>query len=147
MWWSRRRVWRPGHPRRQLLDLSRTSPGDDGAYLSNPPDVLLAILGREPQVLVQPETHIVAVEPVGLQAELEQVLLEGRRDGRFARRREAGEPDGATLLLAQLAALFAREARVPGDVALGNVLVGFEWKDSRRLTLPLLLLIGMPYGC
>lgn len=86
-------------------------------YLSDPADVLLAVLGREAQVLVQPEAHVIAVEPVRRQAELEEVLLQRRRNGRLAGRRQTSEPDGASLLLAELAALAASEAGVPGDVA------------------------------
>lgn len=48
---------------------------------------------------------------------MQEVLLEGCGDGGLARGREAGEPDGQALLAAELVALFARERRVPGDVA------------------------------
>lgn len=85
-------------------------------YLSNAADVLVAVLLREAQVLVQAEAHVVAVEPVRGQAEVQQVLLEGRGDGRLARRRQAREPDGEPPLAAQLVALVPRQRRVPGDV-------------------------------
>jgi hypothetical protein len=45
------------------------------------------------------------------------MLLEGSRNGGLSRRREAGEPDGGALLLAELAALLAAKALVPCDVA------------------------------
>ncbi len=62
-------------------------PGRGVRYLSDTADVLVAVLFGEAQVLVEPETHIVAVEPVRGQANVEQVLLEGGRDGRLARGR------------------------------------------------------------
>ena len=51
------------------------------AHLSYPPDVLLPILLTEPQVLVQAEADIVAIQPVGRKAQVEQMLLERDRDG------------------------------------------------------------------
>lgn len=41
-----------------------------GPYLSNAANVLVAVLLGKPQVLVQPEAHIVAVKPVRRQAEM-----------------------------------------------------------------------------
>ena len=58
-----------------------------GHYLSDTADVLVAVLFGKAQVLVEPETHIVTVEPVSGQADVEQVLLKGGRDGRLARGR------------------------------------------------------------
>lgn len=86
-------------------------------YLSDTADVLVPVLFGEPEVLVQAEAHIVAVQSVAGQALLEEVLLEGGGDGRLARGGQTGEPDGAALLLAEFAALLAGEAGVPGDVA------------------------------
>jgi hypothetical protein len=86
-------------------------------HLGDPPDVLVAALLVEAQVLVEPKAHVVAVEAVRGQPEVQQVLLERRRDGRLARRREPCEPDGQPALLAQGVALVARERRMPGDVA------------------------------
>lgn len=86
-------------------------------YLSYPANVLIPVLLREAKVLVQAEANVVAVEAVGSEAEVEQVLLEGSRNGGLARGRETGEPDGEALLLAELVALLAREAGMPGDVA------------------------------
>lgn len=88
-------------------------------YLSNPADVLFSVLRRESEVLVQTKSHIVAVESVGLQTKVEEVLLEGNGNGGLARSREPGKPDGAALLLAKVAAFGASEACVPGDVAVG----------------------------
>lgn len=86
-------------------------------HLSNSSNVLLTVFGRETEVLVQTESHIVAVESVCRKTKFEEVLLKGSRNGRFARRRKAGKPDSASFLFAKLAALCAREAGVPGDVA------------------------------
>lgn len=120
------------------------------SYLSNPSNILLPILGREAQVLVQPEPHIIAVQPISRQAEFEQVLLERSRDGGFARGREAGEPDGAAFLLAQLAALGAREAGVPGDVAVWEEFVRgigtCGGKHGRSLTYVAIFAVNMDYG-
>lgn len=87
--------------------------------LGDAANVFVAVLFGEAQVLVQAEADIVAVEAVGGEAEVEEVLLEGGGDGGFARGGEAGEPDGEALLLAEGLALGAGEGRVPGDVARG----------------------------
>lgn len=86
-------------------------------YLADAPDVLGAVLVGEAEVLVEAEAHVVAVEAVGGQAEVQEVLLERRRHRRLARGREPREPQREALLLAQLVALRARQGRVPGDVA------------------------------
>ena len=86
-------------------------------YLGDSANVLVAVLLGETEVLVQAEADIVAVETVGGNAEVEEVLLERGRNGGFARGREAGQPDGEAALLAELVALMAREGRVPSDVA------------------------------
>jgi hypothetical protein len=77
------------------------------AYLSDTPDVLLSVLGREAKVFVQAEADVVAIESVGLETEVEEVLLEGNGDGGLARGRETSEPDGGALLLAEIGALSA----------------------------------------
>lgn len=86
-------------------------------YLADAPDVLGAVLVGEAEVLVEAEAHVVAVEAVGGEPEVQEVLLEGRGHRRLARGREAREPQREALLLAQAVALGAREGRVPGDVA------------------------------
>ena len=98
-------------------------------YLGDTADVLVAVLLGKAKVLVQAEADIVAVEAVGGDAEVEEMLLEGCCDGGLARGGEAGEPDGEAALLAQVVALAAREGRVPGDVAAGRhvVLVVCTW--------------------
>ena len=87
------------------------------AYLSDTPDVLLSVLGREAKVLVQAEPDVVAVEPVGLKTKVEEVLLKGNGNGGLSRGGETSEPDGGTLLLAEVGTLLTGETRVPCDVA------------------------------
>jgi hypothetical protein len=86
-------------------------------YLCNTANVLITALLVKAKVLVEAETDIVAVETVRGKTLLEKVLLESSGNGRLARGRETGEPDGSTLLLAELAALLAGKTSVPGDVA------------------------------
>lgn len=90
---------------------------NENTYLGDTTNVLIAILLAETQVLVEAEAHVVAVEAVRGEAQVQQVLLEGGRDGGLARGGKAGEPDGHALLAAELIALLARERRVPCDVA------------------------------
>lgn len=52
---------------------------------------------------------------------MEEVLLESDGDGGLAGGRETSEPDGGTLLLAEVGALSASETRVPCDVAVAFV--------------------------
>ncbi|TLS23288.1 uncharacterized protein PpBr36_05932 [Pyricularia pennisetigena] len=91
--------------------------GKQLGHLGDPADVFVAVLFREAQVLVEPEPHVVAVEPVRRQAQVQQVLLQRRRHRRLARRRQPREPDCEAALAAQLVTLAARQAVVPGDVA------------------------------
>lgn len=86
-------------------------------HLSDTPNVLLSVLGREAEVLVQAEPDVVAIESVGLETTLEEVLLESNGDGGLARGRETSEPDGGALLLAEVGALSAGKTCVPCDVA------------------------------
>lgn len=87
-------------------------------HLGNSADVLVSVLLREAEILVQAKSHIVAVEAVGRDAEMEEVLLERGRDGGLAGGRQAGQPDGKAALATELIALAARQGRVPGDVAI-----------------------------
>ena len=88
-------------------------------YLRNAPNVLIPVLLTEAEILVQSEAHIVAIETVGSEAQVQQVLLERCRDCGLSGCRETGEPDGEAGLLAVCVALLARKGRVPGDVAGG----------------------------
>jgi hypothetical protein len=56
----------------------------DLAHLSNAADVLLAILGRESEVLVEAEADIVSVEAEGALLALQQLEFESAREGRLA---------------------------------------------------------------
>ena len=91
--------------------------GPRWTHLRNAPDVLVPVLLAEAEVLVQPKANIVAIETVGGEAQVQQVLLERSRDGRLSGRGKACEPDGEAGLLAECVALSARKGRVPGDVA------------------------------
>lgn len=98
--------------------MSRGSAEGAGAGdLCYPADVLFSVFRREAQVLVQAEANIVAVKPVASEALLQQMLFECGCDRRLAGSRETGEPDRAAFLLAECAALLARKASVPGNVA------------------------------
>jgi hypothetical protein len=85
-------------------------------YLSDSSDVLVAIFLAKSQVLVQAKSDVVAVEPVGSETQVQQVLLQSRGDGGFTGCAETSEPDGHATLLAELVALAPRERRVPCDV-------------------------------
>ena len=61
-------------------------------YLSNPANILHAILLTEAQILVQPKSNIVAIQSISGQPQVEQMLLKRDGDGRLARGREACEP-------------------------------------------------------
>ena len=53
-------------------------------YLADSSDVLGAVLIGEAEVLVETEAHVVAVEAVGGEPEVQEVLLEGRGHRRLA---------------------------------------------------------------
>lgn len=62
-------------------------------YLSYAANVFVTVLLRESQVLVESEADVVAVEAIGSDAEVQEVLLQRRCDSRLARGGEAGEPE------------------------------------------------------
>ena len=67
---------------------------------------------------------------------MQEVLLEGRGDGRLARRGEARQPEGDAALAAELGALGAGEGRVPGDVA-GGIIASSDFvylRDGAHVT-------------
>ena len=68
--------------------------GKELSDLCHPADVLLAVLGGEAEVLVQPRPDVVAVEAVGGDAAGDEVLLQGEGDRRLARPREAYWEEG-----------------------------------------------------
>lgn len=91
--------------------------GKQLGHLGNAADVFVAVLFRKAQVLIEPEPDVVAVQPVRGQAQVQKVLLQRRCHRRLARRRQTCEPDCEAALAAQLVALAAGQAVVPGDVA------------------------------
>lgn len=99
-------------------------------YLCDTADVLVTALLVEAKVLVETETDIVTVKTVGSKTLLEKVLLKSSGNGRLARGGEPGEPDGSTLLLAELATLLAGKTSVPGDVAIVQFMSEILYKDT-----------------
>lgn len=99
-------------------DGDRGTVGEQLGDLGDPPDVLVAILLTETQVLIQPEADVVAVQAVGGYAAVaEQLVFQFDRDGRLARGGQAGQPDRETLLFAESGAL----ATCEGSGVIGNV--------------------------
>src|SRR5262249_23106977 len=79
--------------------------------------VLGAILGREPQVLVEPVADVVPIEDVGAHTAFPEVLLELDGDGGLAGAGEAGQPDGRTLVSVELLPVTTgHRALMPDDV-------------------------------
>lgn len=78
----------------------REQQGDFG----DAPDVLVAVGLAEAEVAIEPEADVVAIEPVGGQGGVQEVLLECGGDGGFPRGGEPGEPDCKAGLGAQGAA-------------------------------------------
>lgn len=91
--------------------------GKELGDLGDTADVLVAVLLAEAEVLVQAEAHIVAIQTVGRQAQVQQVLLEGGGDGGLSGGGQTGEPDGEALLFTEALAFGTGEGWVPGDVA------------------------------
>jgi hypothetical protein len=114
---SRRRAWRPDCVF-VISFVTSMSESRGVTYLCDTADVLVTALLVKAKVLVETEADVVTVKTVGSKALLEKVLLESSGNGRLARGRETGEPDGSTLLLAELATLLAGKTSVPGDVAI-----------------------------
>jgi len=97
--------------------------GDAGAVgeelrdFGDAPDVFRAVGGGEAEVAVQAEADVVAVEAVGGEGVVEEVLFEGGGDGGFAGGGEAGQPDCEAGLVAERGAFGVREGGVPCYVA------------------------------
>lgn len=89
--------------------------------LGDTANVLVAVGLRETKILVKTETDVVAVEAVGGDTKVKEMLLESSGNGGLARGRKTGQPDGETALAAGLIALLARQGRVPGDVATSTI--------------------------
>lgn len=89
------------------------------AYFSNPPYIFAAILLIETQVLIQAKTNIIPVKAVSSQTLVQEVLFEGGRDGRFPAGGEASEPESASLLAPEGAALGVRQRGMPCYISPG----------------------------
>ena len=83
-------------------------------------DVFGAVGRGEAEVLIEAEADVVAIEAVGGEGVLEEVLFEGGGDGGFAGGGEAGEPDCEAGLAAEGGAFRVREGGVPCYVAGGE---------------------------
>ncbi len=60
--------------------------------LADPPDVLLPVLGTEPEIGIEAVPYVVAVEDICPYPALEQFLLDEIRNRRFPRCRKSGKP-------------------------------------------------------
>lgn len=92
-----------GEGRHEAAQRHDPAVGEQARHLGHAPDVLLAVLLGEAQVLVQPRADVVAVEPVRHDAPAHQVRLQLERHGRLARAGEPSEPDGASSEAAEVA--------------------------------------------
>lgn len=118
--------------------------GEEKRNFRDTTNILLAIPGRETEVLVQAETDVVAIETVGRLVEREKVLFESGCDGRLARGRETSEPDCETLLVEKVGSLFVGDMTgMEGDVGSHLVCVfvilekrcgGVDERKARRLS-------------
>jgi hypothetical protein len=103
----------------RLVGADEARDGDGGAVgeelgdLGDATDVFRAVGGREAQVLVQPEAYVVPVEEVGVEALLQEVLLQRRRNRGLARGGQTRQPDCQTALVPQRGALKTGKTRMP----------------------------------
>lgn len=104
----------------EACDGDRAGVREQFGHLGDAADVLLAVFGREAEILVQTEPDVVAVQAVGGFAVgfAKQGLFESHGNGGFAARRETCQPDCQALLLAETGANIGRQRRrVVVDVA------------------------------
>lgn len=114
------RAWRPILTLATILSHTPCIPPPSPikiSYLGNTSDIFVPILLTEPQILVQSKAHIIAIESVRIDSQVEEVLFQSGRDCGFAGGGEPGEPEGEAALLGVGLALGAGETFVPGDVA------------------------------
>ena len=83
----------------------RTRVGEEQSDFGDPADVLIAVCFREAEVAVEAESDVVAVEAVGGEGAVQEVLFESGGDGGFPRGGEAREPDCEAGLGAEARAL------------------------------------------
>ena len=101
--------------------------GEQLGHVRDPADVLGPIVGREPEIGVQSVADVVAVEQVGRPAGRDERRLDGRRDGRLAGTREAGEPHRRA---PARAGGTAHLSGLPDDVALVH-----DWSSRHGLSV------------
>lgn len=91
------------------------------------PQMLVAVFRAETEIGAQAVAHVVAVEHISLAAQRKQLALDFMGGGRFARARQAGEPDHGGLVAVRHFALFARnQRRMPDNLTVvhgGDLLV------------------------
>ena len=69
--------------------------GKQLGHFADAPDVFRAVLGRETEVGAKAVADVVAVEDVGVAAQVEQLALQFGGDGGLAGTGQAGQPDDA----------------------------------------------------
>ena len=120
----------PVHPvgRDERGDCNGGAVGEELGDFGDAADVLIAVFFGEAQVFVKAEADVVAVQAVSVDSTVvKELVLELDGNGGFARRGEAGKPDGQAALVAQGAALLAGEsASVVGDISGLSVLLLFR---------------------
>jgi hypothetical protein len=86
-------------------------------HLTDPADVLAAVVGREAEVRIQAVADVVAVEHVGEPPSLDEGVLGRDRDRRLPRAGKTGQPDRHALLAEHFFAIVPRDVTlVPRDV-------------------------------
>ena len=66
--------------------------GHQSCDLADAADILGSVLGREAEILVEAMAHVVAIEQVGVDPHLVQLVLHRVGDGALARAAQTGEP-------------------------------------------------------
>lgn len=90
---------------------------EEFGILSDTPDIFCTIMERKTEVTAQPAAHLVAIQYEGVAAALMQYFLHGMCQSRFARARQAGEPDDRTSMAVLCLAAFTGDTRVmPDDI-------------------------------
>ena len=77
---------------------NRTAVCEQKRHFGDASDILISVGLAEAEITVQAKAYVVAIQPVGGEGGVEEVLFEGCCDGGFARGREAGQPDCETRL-------------------------------------------------
>ena len=64
--------------------LPSTSKEKSKTNLTDPPNVLISVLLTKPQILIQTKAHVIAIQTVCCETQVEEVLLKRCRDGGFS---------------------------------------------------------------